>query len=207
MSLQPKLLRAVEYGEVQPLGSNKAPVHVDVRLVCATNRDVPEMVREGRFRDDLYYRVGVMTIELPPLRSYRQNLEVLAQVFRERACEQHKKPVSHLSPAALALLMAYDFPGNVRELRNAVEHAVILAEGDTIEPHHLPKSLHAPPPAKKKPKAKTLKELRDEWLAPFETRYLRQLLDEHDGHVRRAARQAGVDAVTLYRLLKKRGLR
>src|SRR5262245_28691471 len=149
MSLQPKLLRAVEYGEVQPLGSNKAPVRVDVRLVCATNRDLPQMVAQARFRDDLYYRVGVMTIELPPLRSYRHNLEVLAQVFRERACEQHKKQVPHLSPAALAVLMAYEFPGNVRELKNALEHAVILAEGDTIEPAHLPRSLRPLPPKKK----------------------------------------------------------
>jgi DNA-binding NtrC family response regulator len=179
-----------------------------VRIVCATNRDLPRMVKEARFRDDLYYRVGVRTIELPPLRSYRHNLEVLAQVFRKRACEQHRKHVAHISPAALALLLAYDFPGNVRELKNAIEHAVILAEGDTIEPAHLPKSLHPPPPqAKKKPKPKTLRELRDEWLAPFETRYLKELLDESGGHVRRAARQAGVDAVTMYRLLKKRGLR
>jgi transcriptional regulator with GAF, ATPase, and Fis domain len=108
MSLQPKLLRAVEYGEVQPLGSNKPPARVDVRLVCATNRDLPAQVREGRFRDDLYYRVGVMTIELPPLRSYKGALEVLAHVFRERACERHGKEVARISPAALAMLVSYD---------------------------------------------------------------------------------------------------
>jgi transcriptional regulator with GAF, ATPase, and Fis domain len=205
MSLQPKLLRAVEYGEVQPLGSNKAPERVDVRLVCATNRDLPEMVRTGRFRDDLYYRVGVMTLELPPLRSYRHNLEVLAQVFRERACERHKKEVRHFAAAALAALHSYDFPGNVRELRNAVEHAVILAEGDIVEVEHLPKSLR-PMPAIKKPRAVKLSELREQWVAPFETRYLGELLSSVNGNVRRAAKQAGVDAVTMYRLLKKRGV-
>jgi transcriptional regulator with GAF, ATPase, and Fis domain len=209
IALQPKLLRAVEYGEVQPLGSNKPPQRVDVRLVCATNRDLGRMVREGRFRDDLFYRVSVMTIELPPLRTYRQNLEVLAQVFRDRACEQHKKDVPHLSPAALSALMSYDFPGNVRELRNAIEHAVILAEGDTLLPEHLPRSLAPPPPPQrraKRPDEPTLSELREEWLAPFERRYLAELLATSGGNVRRAARRAGVDAVTLYRLLKRRGL-
>jgi transcriptional regulator with GAF, ATPase, and Fis domain len=215
MSLQPKLLRAVESGEVQPLGSNKAPARVDVRLVCATNRDLPEMVRQGRFRDDLYYRVGVMTIELPPLRSYRNNLEVMAQVFRERACERHGKEVAHLSSAALAALMSYDFPGNVRELRNAIEHAVILADGDTIEAEHLPRSIAAAPTAtvaargrgkrSSSPSPPSLAELREGWLAPFETRYLTDLLAS-TGSVRRAAGVAGVDAVTLYRLLRKRGV-
>ena len=207
-TLQPKLLRAVEYGEVQPLGSNRPPARVDVRLVCATNRDLRRMVREGRFRDDLYYRVSVMTIELPPLRSYRNNLEVLAQVFRERACERHHKEVPHLSSAALAALMSYDFPGNVRELRNAIEHAVILADGDTILPEHLPRSLVAPAAraARGRKRAQPpLAELRDQWLAPFETRYLTDLLAS-SGSVRSAARAAGVDAVTLYRLLRKRGV-
>jgi transcriptional regulator with GAF, ATPase, and Fis domain len=204
MSLQPKLLRAVEYGEVQPLGSNQAPSRVDVRILCATNRDLPQMVQRRQFRDDLYFRVGVMTIELPPLRSYRHNLEVLAQVFRERACELHKKSVPHLSSEALAALMSYDFPGNVRELKNALEHAVILAEGETVLVEHLPRSLRLPA-KREKPRKQTLAELREEWLAPFETRYLIDLL-ARSGNVRKAAKQAGVDPVTLYRLIKKRGV-
>ncbi len=210
--LQPKLLRAIEHGEVQPLGSNRPPERVDVRLLCATNRDLPAMVRGGRFRDDLYYRVSVMTVELPPLRSYRDALEVLAHVFRERACERHGKPVARIAPAALAALAAYDFPGNVRELANAVEHAVILAAGDCIEREHLPRSItagtdggRAKPP--RRPARKPLAALRDEWLAPFETRYLGELLAEAGGSVRQAARRAGVDAVTLYRLLRRRGVR
>jgi transcriptional regulator with GAF, ATPase, and Fis domain len=206
MTLQPKLLRAVEYGEVQPLGSNRPPERVDVRLVCATNRDLPEMVRAGRFRDDLYYRVGLMTIELPPLRSYRQNLEVMAHVFRERACEQHHKEVLHFSGEALAALGGYDFPGNVRELKNVVEHAVILADGDTIHTEHLPRPLRAPISRPKKKAPPSLVELREEWLAPFERRYLGELLAAVNGNVRQAAKHAGVDAVTLYRLLKKRGI-
>ena len=208
MTLQPKVLRALEYGEIQPLGSNRAPERVDVRLVCATNRDLGRMVREGRFRDDLYYRLGVMTIELPPLRSYKQQIEVLAHVFRELACERLDKSVKHVAPDALAALASYDFPGNVRELRNAIEHAVILADGDTLEAAHLPRSIATPAPrAPKRPmKAPTLAALRETWLAPPETRYLADLVAETRGSVREAAKRAGVDTVTLYRLLRRRGV-
>jgi transcriptional regulator with GAF, ATPase, and Fis domain len=207
-ALQPKLLRAIEYGEVQPLGSNDPPERLDVRLICATNRDLAAQVRAGRFRDDLFYRVSVVTIELPPLRAYRHNLEVLAHVFRERACAQHGKDVTHVSPAALAAIAGYDFPGNMRELRNAIEHAVIMADGDTIEVEHLPRSFAAPSaPAKPAPASEpSLAELRDRWLAPFETRYLDELMAASGGNVRRAAKRAGVDAVTMYKLLRKRGL-
>jgi two-component system response regulator HydG len=210
MGLQPKILRALESGEVSPLGSNRPAARVDVRLVCATNRDLPRMVRERTFRDDLYHRLGIMTLELPPLRAYKEQLEVLAHVFRERACERHHKDVRRIGAAALAALSAYDYPGNVRELRNAIEHAVILADGDAIELEHLPRSvLGASVAAERpeKPKRKTLNALREEWLAPFETRYLNELVAEHRGSVRAAAKVAGVDAVTLYRLLKKRGVR
>jgi transcriptional regulator with PAS, ATPase and Fis domain len=208
MLLQPKLLRAVEYGEIQPLGSNKAPVRVDVRLVAATNRDLPEMVRTGRFRDDLYYRLGVMTLELPPLRSYPGAIEVLAQLFRERAVERHGKDVRRIAAAALAAMQSYAWPGNVRELKNAIEHAVILADGDTLELEHLPRSItEATPVVRERKQKKTLASLRDEWLAPFESRYLTELLAEANGSVRRAAAEAGVDAVTLYRLLRKRRVR
>jgi transcriptional regulator with GAF, ATPase, and Fis domain len=240
MTLQPKLLRAVEYGEVQPLGSNRAPERVDVRVVCATHRDLPAMVRERRFRDDLYYRLAVMRIELPPLRAYKDNLEVLAHVFLQQAAERHGRPVTRLQPEAFALLRAYDFPGNVRELRNALEHAVILAEGDEVRAQDLPETMTrgaasasasvaasgsgsgsawavtAPSggggvpttttgatPVARRP---TLREMREAWLAPLEAAWLRGLLAESGGSVRRAATAAGVDAVTMYRLLRRRGV-
>jgi DNA-binding NtrC family response regulator len=209
-ALQPKVLRALESGEVQPLGSNRAPVRVNVRIVAATNRDLPAMIRTGEFREDLYYRLGVMTLELPPLRTYKGAIEVLAQVFRDQACERHDKAVPRISAPALAALCSYDWPGNVRELKNALEHAVILARGDTVEVEHLPRSIAERKGApKKSPEAarKTLAELRDAWLAPFETRYLSELLADSRGSVRRAAVTAGVDAVTMYRLLKKRQVR
>jgi DNA-binding NtrC family response regulator len=179
-----------------------------VRIVAATNRDLGAMVRAGEFREDLYYRLGVMTLELPALRTYKVAIEVLAQVFREQACERHEKEVARISASALAALTSYDWPGNVRELKNALEHAVILARGETVEVEHLPRSIVSPKVVEKKAKAnQTLEELRDGWLAPFETRYLTDLLADTHGSVRKAATQAGVDAVTLYRLLRKRQVR
>ena len=204
MMLQAKVLRAVEQGEVQPLGSNQAVERVDVRLICATNRDLAAMAREGMFRDDLYYRLGVMTLELPPLRSYKDNLEVLAHVFLQQAAEKHDMPAPEISAAAISRLQAYEYPGNVRELKNAIEHAVIMARGD-IQAGDLPASFReaggAKPDAPRAPLG-SLRDLREVWLAPLERRYLAQLLDECAGNVRLAAERAGVNPVTLYRLLK-----
>ncbi len=209
MPLQAKVLRAVEDGEVQPLGSNAAPARVDVRLLAATNRDLPAMARRGLFREDLYYRLSVITMELPPLRSYKQdNLHIMAAVFLKQACERHGRDVRAIGPDAMAALYAYDFPGNVRELKNAIEHAVIMASGPSVAREDLPRLIlahePAPPPA---PSARpTLAEMRERWLAPLERRWLGELLEEHGQNVREAAKAAGVSAVTLYKLLDKRGM-
>jgi two-component system, NtrC family, response regulator HydG len=206
--LQAKVLRAVEQGEVQPLGSNEPPERVDVRLICATNRDLEAMAKTGAFRDDLYYRLSVMTLELPPLRSYKESLEILANVFLEQSASAHGKPAPRIGPAALARLMAYDYPGNVRELRNALEHAIILAQ-DEIRPEDLPRpmqpaALEKPPT---RPGRRNLRAMREVWLAPLEHRYLTDLVAEHGGNVRKAAAAAGVNPVTFYRMLKRRGIK
>jgi len=208
LMLQAKVLRAIEQGEVTPLGSNAPPARVDVRLISATNRDLAAMVRAGTFRDDLYYRVGVMTVELPPLRSYKDNLEILAQVFLQQAATRHRRKVSAISKEAMALLRAHDFPGNVRELKNALEHAVIMTTTDQVRAHDLPKGLGVAAPVTPRAgrRAQTLAELREAWVGPHERRYLSELLDECGGRVDAAAKRAGVNRVTLYRLLKKHGL-
>ncbi len=213
MALQAKVLRAVEYGEVQPLGSNKPPASVDVRLICATNRDLPQMVRDNRFRDDLYYRLGVMQMELPPLRSYKDGcLDTMAQVFLDQACSKHRLRPLRFSVEAMAVMRAYDFPGNVRELKNAIEHAAIMAKAEQIHPGDLPRSMQlerraeVPHAGERPDPERTLAELREIWLAPREVRYLTELLDACGGNVRRAAERAGINTVTMYRLLKKRGL-
>jgi len=206
--LQAKVLRAVEQGEVQPLGSNDPPDRVDVRLICATNRDLEEMAKTGAFRDDLFYRLSVMTLDLPPLRSYKDNLETLANVFLEQSAGSHGKRAPRLGTAVLARLSAYDFPGNVRELKNTIEHAVILCTGDELQPEDLPRPLlssASSKPAKPAPQ-QTLAAARETWLEPLERQYLTDLLAKHGGNVKTAARAAGINTVTLYRLLKRRGL-
>jgi transcriptional regulator with GAF, ATPase, and Fis domain len=210
LMLQAKVLRAIEQGEVTPLGSNDEPQHVDVRLICATNRDLAVMVREGRFRDDLYYRVGVMTIELPPLRSYKDNLEILSQVFLQQAATKHAKRVGGISREAMAALHAYEFPGNVRELKNALEHAVIMSRTGEVHVEDLPRSMRggrAEAPSAPAPRFKSLTAMREAWIAPQERRYLEELLLGHGGRMDAAAKTAGINRVTLYRLLKKHGLK
>jgi two-component system response regulator AtoC len=215
LMLQAKVLRAIEQGEVNPVGSNEAPQRVDVRLVCATNRDLAQMVREGRFRDDLYFRVSVVTVELPPLRNYKDNLEILAQVFLQQAARRHERRVDTISREAMAVLQAYDFPGNMRELKNALEHAVILATGAEVRPDDLPKSMRpasfgarAPaPPSTPADGVAPLEEMRARWLAPLERQYLQDLLRRTNGHVTAAAKLAGVNRVTFYRLMERHGLR
>ncbi len=209
LMLQAKVLRAIEQGEVSPLGSNSAPARVDVRFICATNRDLPQMVKEGRFRDDLFFRVGVITVELPALRTYKDNLPILAQVFLQQAAQKHGRKVSQLAPAAMAVLQAWHFPGNVRELKNALEHAVVMARSDTVQAEDLPRLMRAAAPVEVKASTttpKTLAELRDAWLAPLEKKYLTELLDAHDGRVDPAAKAAGINRVTLYRLMEKHGI-
>jgi DNA-binding NtrC family response regulator len=215
LMLQAKVLRAIEQGEVSPLGSNAAPQRVDVRHICATNRDLGVMVKEGRFRDDLYFRVGVLTVELPPLRSYKDNLEILAQVFLQQAAERHQRPVTQVSREAMALLFGYDFPGNMRELKNALEHAVIMTSTDEVRPEDLPRPMRAGKPGLPSPSApgapvpagaKSLAALRETWVAPHERKYLTELLEACSGKVDAAAKRAGVNRVTFYRLMKKHGV-
>lgn len=207
LPLQGKLLRAVEDGEVQTVGSDAPPAHVDVRVICATHKNLREMMREGHFRDDLYYRLSVVTLELPPLRTYKNSLPVMAEVFLLQAARRLGKPAVRTSAAAMALLQTYDFPGNVRELKNIMEHAVIMAPGDEVLPEHLPPLfVQQAPRMKTATSVRTLRQMREEWLAPMERKYLLELLSACGGDVKKAAAKAGVNVVTLYRLLKKRGI-
>jgi transcriptional regulator with GAF, ATPase, and Fis domain len=212
LMLQAKVLRAIEQGEVSPVGSNDAPLRVDVRLVCATNRDLAQMAREGRFRDDLYFRVSVITVELPALRTYKDNLEILSQVFLQQAAKKHGRRVDSIAREAMALLIRHDFPGNVRELKNALEHAVILTSTNEVRPQDLPKSMR---PASTAPEKEplpatpiaTLEEMRERWTGPHERVYLQELLTRTKGQVSAAAKLAGVNRVTFYRLMERHGLR
>jgi two-component system response regulator AtoC len=143
--LQAKLLTAIEDGEIRPLGGERA-VRVDVRLIAASGVDLELAVREGRFRRDLYHRLLVLSCRLPPLRERAGDIEYLARHFLHAAAARYGRPVRAIAPAALARLRAHAWPGNIRELSHAIEAAVLAADGDRIEPTHLPPTLLAPPP-------------------------------------------------------------
>ena len=135
--LQVKLLRVLNNGEFQPLGSTRT-LHTDARLVTSTNRDIEAMVGEGAFREDLYYRINVVNLEVPSLRQRLEDLPRLVNHFIEQFRERRRKPIARVSDEVMALLRRYDWPGNVRELENAIEHAFVLCRGDVIEVEHLP---------------------------------------------------------------------
>ena len=141
-SVQVKLLRFLQQREFERVGGNET-MNVDVRVVAATNRDLQREVDEGRFREDLYFRLNVIHIEAPPLRARMGDIPVLARHFVARYAEENEKEIKELSPEAIEKLESYDWPGNVRELENVIERAVVLADTDRIEAHHLPRQLGA----------------------------------------------------------------
>ncbi len=138
-SLQVKLLRVIQQKTYEPLGSN-SPVQADVRIIAATNRDLQHQVKEGVFREDLFYRLNVVKILLPPLRERMEDIPLLTEHFTSRFAAQQSKDIVGISDAALAILMRYDFPGNIRELENVIEYAFILCPGGFIQPEHLPET-------------------------------------------------------------------
>lgn len=205
IGLQAKLLRAIEQGEITPVGSDDPARRVDVRLLCATNRNLEELMAKGEFRPDLYHRISVVTVRLPALRNYKQNIPVTAEVFLQQANRRYGREVERFSPEALEALQRYDYPGNLRELRNWVDCSVLMAGGPVIGVADLPAPLQ-PAPVPSRPRPVTLRQLRASWLAEAERRFLCELIGKSPG-IREAAREAGVSVATLYRLLRHHGIR
>lgn len=179
--LQPKLLRALESGKITPVGSD-SPVEVDTRLVAATNRDLEKAVSEGRFRDDLYYRINVIELAVPPLRQRREDVLPLARRF---AAEFAGGPV-RLSPQAVQCLLAHGWAGNVRQLRNAIQRACLLCRGDVIMPEHLPPKIAEVASAAASP------DRDDDRLSQVERATIMATLDECGGNRTRAAKKLGI---------------
>ncbi len=199
-ALQAKLLRVLQEHQVRPVGGT-AWRTVDVRIIAATNRDLAAAVAAGRFREDLYYRLMVVTIDLPRLRERRVDIPLLVDHLARRAPHDTGKAVSGVSEAALARLCAYHWPGNVRELAHALERGVALAQHEVLTAGDLPAELREPVPvaAPAGPADRpTLQELK--------RRYIRSVLEENGGNVSRAASVLGVDRRSLYRMLQRYGL-
>lgn len=204
LGLQAKLLRALERGTFRRVGSTKT-LHADVRIVCATNRDLPRMVKTGAFRQDLYYRVGVFRIELPALHTRREDIPLVADALLE-SIGTGTGDTYGLSPAALAKLMTYPFPGNIRELRNTLHLGASLCCGGTIGPEHIQLQEVFDAGSAESEADMENGELDDAEIASFEAleaRHLAQLLKKHGGNRSKAADAAGISERTLYRKLNR----
>jgi DNA-binding NtrC family response regulator len=196
-AMQVKLLRVIQEKEVLPLGAT-VPVRVDVRFVAATNRDAQEMARNGEFRQDLWFRLNVVNLLVPPLSRRREDIPLLAYHFLQKSAARMGKPVTAISPEAMNILKAYDFPGNVRELENIVERGVAIASGDTIETAYLPDDLRELSIRTFRKKEGRLPSLEEQ-----ERDYIRWVLQEAGGNQTLAAQILGIDRVSLWRKLKR----
>ncbi|MFH1462810.1 MAG: sigma 54-interacting transcriptional regulator [Pseudomonadota bacterium] len=216
-AFQVKLLRTLQEGEVQPLGAAR-PEKVDVRILAATNRDLGAMVRLGAFRGDLYYRLRVIHVELPPLARRREDIPLLAAHLLERVARRRGRPVPAFTPAALGALEAWDYPGNVRELENVIERAMVMSRGGAIDLTHLPPevvhggggrvlSLEANlRPGTRSILGAALPEPEQEEHLPPEATKLLEALRLHGWHRERAAEALGISRSTLWRRMKEFGL-
>ncbi|MDA8239894.1 MAG: sigma-54 dependent transcriptional regulator [Nitrospiraceae bacterium] len=198
MGLQAKVLKVLESGEVLPLGETK-PRFVDIRLIAATNKDLEEQIRKGLFREDLYYRLNVIEVKIPPLRERKEDVRVLARHFIDRCCRENNKKVAGISDEAMEALVNYPWPGNIRELRNVIERAVVLSGGGEIGTAELPEKVRS------HDSSRTTRTLKDR-LDYYEETIIRETLQTNDWNKEETARQLGVDLATLYRKIKKLGI-
>ncbi len=217
LASQAKLLRFVQDKEYRPLGSTQT-VRANVRIICATNRDLARMVSEDRFREDLYYRLNVVPVQLPPLRERRGDIAILAEHFLERYAREFELPVRGFTPAALAKLTQHDWPGNVRELENTIQHAVALATRSLLSASDLPfaTSEFLPPsepadavepsPSPEDGPLEPFAEAKQALVDRFEIQYATRLLALTEGNITRAAELSGLGRKTLFLMLKRHGI-
>jgi DNA-binding NtrC family response regulator len=235
LDMQVKLLRALQQGEIDPIGS-KRPVKVDVRIISATNRNLAELTRDALFREDLYYRLNVFPIVVPPLRERRQDVPALARHFITRFAAEEHKPVAGLTPEASDIIEGFDWPGNVRQLENTIFRAVVLCDGNTLDVCDFPQiaaamgidarvrkptmaaaaaepmlqsaSVPVQPVATLSSYAMSATDVSGNMrrLEDVESEMIRLAISHYDGHMSEVARRLGIGRSTLYRKLKELGL-
>lgn len=201
--MQAKLLRVLQDGDIQRVGSD-VPLPVDIRVVAATNRNLLKMVSEGAFREDLYYRLNVIAVELPPLRDRVEDIPDLARHFWEHFAEKNRKPVKGITPRAMDMLLKYSWPGNVRELENAIERAVILLQGEYLSEKELPLTVQGP--ERDSSVTFTPGTVLSGKLEEMENAAIRRILREVAGNKSEAARRLGITRRTLKLKLKRFGI-
>ncbi len=205
--MQAQLLRTLQDGEVRPVGGTES-IRVDVRLVCATNKDLEAEVKTGRFREDLYFRINVVTIRLPPLRERREDIPSLVAHFLSKTARRERREAAAMSQEALRLLSGYAWPGNVRELENAIERAVAVAKGNVVLPSDLPPEVGGSAAlgvAGGIPAGDAGIVADRPTLGELERRYIQLVLGECGGNKKKAAEKLGIDRRTLYRALERSG--
>lgn len=205
LGLQAKLLRTLQERKIRRVGGREE-IGVDVRIVAATSRDLDEMIRQKLFREDLYYRINVVRIDLPPLCERGDDLGLLAERLTWRYSKEMGKPVSGLTPEAFQVLQQYRWPGNVRELQNVVRRSIALTRDTLIGINDLPDQVVFAAGERRSGEGLGFFESRDRHVARFEREYFDALLKRHQGNVKTAAKEAGLPRGTLYRLMKNHGL-
>ncbi len=200
LAIQARLLKVLEEQRFRRVGDVRER-RVDLRLISATHHDVPTLVREGRFRDDLYYRIGAILLRVPPLRERTEDIVPIAHVLLNRLAADLGRPGVGLSGSAAELLVAHDWPGNIRELRNVLERAILLARGTVIEAGMLPIGAGGSAPASRAADGEDLKLSLDD----VERRHIERVLKDEGGHVDRAAVRLGISRSTLYQKVKRYG--
>jgi two-component system NtrC family response regulator len=203
MDLQSKILRALQEHEIERVGGEK-PIQLDLRVICATNRDLAKRVQEGKFREDLYWRLKVVPIELPPLRERREDIRDLAQHFLARTAAVHGRPPQTLSDGALALLDRYRWPGNIRELENVMERMTVVCDSQVIEESDLPYDFALAPGSPQEPQSE--QHSLEAAILAFEKSFLRKALKRNQWNRKRTAEQLQIGYSTLKAKLKSYGL-
>lgn len=198
LELQSKLLRVLESRTINPIGGNRE-IPVDVRIIAATNRKLEHLVDDGEFRQDLYYRLNVVNIRLPPLRERRDDIPLLVRAFIDELARESHRPVRDITPAALALLQGYDWPGNVRELRNVLESAIVMSSRDTLDVADLPESIHTAHPAQ----PAQIPVRAGLTMSEIEKEAIRQALHACNGNRSQASRMLDISVRTLQRKIKE----
>ena len=197
MSIQVKLLRFLQDRTYEPLGGDRT-IQADVRIIAATNRDLERLVEEGNFRQDLFYRINVIRLEIPPLRERLEDVPLLVDHFVSLLCAQKDKPVTGVSPEAMRLLLTQPYPGNVRELENLIEHGFVLCPAGLIRPEHLPLARMTVPDAPHRSHRTVLQDAEREEIL--------RALAQNDGNRLETARALGIHKTTLFRKIKKLGI-
>jgi len=209
VKLQSKLLRVLQERVIRRLGGHR-DIPIDLRVIAATHRDLQKEISEGRFREDLYFRLAVVPLHMPRLSQRREDIPLLVKAFIREFCQDLAKPVMEISPEAMSALLNYSWPGNIRELRNLIERLVILEEGKILALDHLPAAISAESGAAMEVAPLLQGRFRQnkaQVVARFEKEYLMGLLGRHQGNVSRSAREAGMERSGFQRLMQRYGLR